>query len=258
MVYISKSKTSNNYKTIDSHIHCGIQNVNQSIEIILPLLKQAEIDNACMLAPVEDIYNRYNYDFIDNKKWQNCRSKANLYLKELSKKYNIYPYFFVWNDFNKNELTDEFKGIKWHRHADEPIYNYDDQLCEKFLQKVYELNLPILLEEEFKNTLYLIRRISNKTNIIIPHLGTLNGGYQKLKESKIWELENVYTDTALANKYEILDYIKIYGINKILFGSDFPFGNPYYEKQKILKLDLTKDQKERILYKNILDIIRIE
>ena len=115
--------------------------------------------------------------------------------------------------------------------------------------------MPILLEEEFKNTLYLIKRINKKTNIIIPHLGSLNGGYQKLKEAKIWTLDNIYADTALANNYEILDFIKTYGIKKIFFGSDFPFGNPYYEKQKILKLDLTKYQKEKILYKNILELI---
>ena len=75
MIYLNKNKTLYNYKTIDSHIHCGIQNVNQSIETILPLLKNAEINNACMFAPVEDIYDRYDYDFIDNQKWQNCRSR---------------------------------------------------------------------------------------------------------------------------------------------------------------------------------------
>jgi hypothetical protein len=244
-----------NYKTIDSHIHCGIQNINQPIEVILPLLKQAEINYACMFAPVEDIYDRYDYNFIDNQKWQKCRSKANLYLKELSKSHQIIPYFFVWNDFKKDELTEEFKGIKWHRHSDEPIYNYNDNLCEEFLQKVYKLNIPIVLEEEFNNTLYLINRINGKTIIIIPHLGGLNGGYYKLKQSKIWEFENVYTDTALASSDEILDFINTYGVKKILFGSDFPFGNPYYEKQKIIKLNLTNDQKERILFKNISEII---
>ena len=255
MFHINKKSIKNVFKTIDSHIHCGIQNVNQSIEIILPLLKKAEIDKACMFAPVEDVYNRYDFNFKDNKKWKKCRSNANQYLKKLSKKYDIYPYFFVWNDFNKDELSDDFKGIKWHRHPDEPMYNYDDDLCEKFLQRVYELKLPILLEEGFKNTLYLINRINNKTNVIIPHLGALNGGYQNLKISKIWELSNVYADTALANNYEIMDFVKTYGTKKILFGSDFPFGNPYYEKQKILNLNLSKDQTKRILYKNILEII---
>ncbi len=119
------------------------------------------------------------------------------------------------------------------------------------------MNIPILLEEEYKNTIYLIERVNKKTNIIIPHLGALNGGYQKLKYSIIWEQDNVFTDTALADDNEIIDFIKTFGIEKIFFGSDFPFGNPYYEKIKILNLKLTKEQIESILFRNILKLLKL-
>ena len=57
------------YKTIDSHIHCGIRNVHQPYPMIRALLEPAGISHACMFAPVEDIYNRYDPYFTDNPAW---------------------------------------------------------------------------------------------------------------------------------------------------------------------------------------------
>lgn len=245
-----------NYKIIDSHIHCGIQNVTLNYKIIRPLLKAAHIDAACMFAPVEDIYDRYDPDFIDTQFWQDRRSKANKYLKDLSLKQQVYPYFFVWNDFRVNELTDEFKGIKWHRHTLEPVYHYDDPGCEEFLKKVYERHIPIVLEEEFRNTMNLLERIGSRTPVIIPHLGMLNGGYDVIKKSGIWKQDNVYTDSALAYFDDIKDFIKTYGPHKLIFGSDFPFGMPESEKKKILDLNIGDKDKELILSGNILSLVK--
>lgn len=246
-----------NYKTIDSHIHCGVRNVSLEYETIQSLLEDAGIDAACMFAPVEDIYDRYDYNFIDTGAWQECRRNANRYVKELSTRYPVYPYFFVWNDFKIDELTDECKGIKWHRHNNEPEYHYDDPLCEKFLQGVYERRLPIVLEEEYKNTMYLIERIDRRTPVIIPHLGILNGGYDSIKKSGIWKQPNVYADSALAYPSDIKDFITSSGVHKLIFGSDFPFGMPGNEKKKILDLNINDTDKELILSGNILRLLHI-
>jgi predicted TIM-barrel fold metal-dependent hydrolase len=239
------------YCTIDSHIHCGIQNSRLGYETIKPLLEKAGIEKACMFAPVEDIYNRDDFNFTDTKIWQETRSKANAYLKGLSKIHPVYPYFFVWNDFRKDELSDEIKGVKWHRHHNEPRYHYDDPRCEDFLQSVYERKLPIVLEEEFANTLALVNRINSRTPVIIPHLGMLNGGYAACKASGIWSEESVFADSALADPGHITDFIETYGAHKLLFGSDFPFGDPFEEKLKILSMNFTDKENKLILSGNI-------
>jgi len=69
---------------IDSHIHCGIQNVSLPYSRIEPLLLTAKIRGACLYPPVEDIYHRYSRYFDDNENWQNIRSRARTYLLELS------------------------------------------------------------------------------------------------------------------------------------------------------------------------------
>jgi hypothetical protein len=38
---------------IDSHIHCGVQNVSQPYEVIRPLLEAAGIAGACLFAPAD-------------------------------------------------------------------------------------------------------------------------------------------------------------------------------------------------------------
>jgi len=248
----------NDYKinAIDSHIHCGIQNVNQSYRSIQPYLKNADIVAACFFAPVEDIYDRSDYNFKDNESWKNCREKANEYLLRQKSKM-FYPYFFVWNDFKKDELSKGYMGIKWHRHSNEPKYLYEDPKCEDFLQEAYRLKLPIVLEEEFENTIYLVERIHARTTVIIPHLGFLNGGYDKIKKSGIWQNEKVWADTALADNHEIIDFIKTYGPDKLIYGSDYPFGIPLIEKNKILSLKINDADKRNILYKNIQRLLNL-
>ena len=70
-------------KIIDSHMHCGIQNVDQPIELIRTYLDKGGIQGACLYAPVEDIYDRHDYNFEDTPSWMACRQRANDYLLEL-------------------------------------------------------------------------------------------------------------------------------------------------------------------------------
>ncbi len=245
-------------KIIDSHMHCGIQNVNLPFAVIKKYLDAADIQGACLFSPVEDIYDRSDYDFEDNTAWVTCRQKANQYVLDIQEKNeNFYSYYFVWNDFRKNELKKGYRAIKWHRHEYEPVYHYDDPLCEEFLQEAYHLELPILLEESFENTRYFISRVNGRTPIIIPHMGGLNGGFSRVLESGIWDGETIYADTALGSGWEIAEFLKKYGSKRLLFGSDFPFGTPGNEFQEIIRLNLGKEDFENIVCRNILKLLRV-
>jgi len=246
-------------KIIDSHMHCGIQNSRLPLEIIQRYLEEGGIRGACLYAPVEDIYDRYDYDFTDTPAWMACRRRANEYLLDIQRSHaDIFAYFFVWNDFRKNELSAGYRGVKWHRHEYEPVYNYDDPRCEEFLQEVYRLGLPIVLEESFENTLYFVRRVAGRTPIIIPHLGGLNGGFSAIMQAGIWDDETVYADTALASGREVAAFLKRYGSRRLLFGSDFPFGIPYHEFQTIARLNLDREDFENIACRNILRLMKAE
>jgi predicted TIM-barrel fold metal-dependent hydrolase len=241
---------------IDSHMHCGIQNVSLPWEEVQGRLQEGGISGACLFAPVEDIYDRYDCHFQDTSTWAACRRRANRYLLDLQQpECHIFAYYFVWNDFRKEELGRGYRGIKWHRHEYEPVYNYDDPRCEEFLQEAYRLGLPILLEESFENTLYFLKRVRGRTPVIIPHLGMLNGGFDALFRAGIWNDETVYADTALASGREMERFLERYGSGRLLFGSDYPFGSPHQELRKVRNLKMGEGDFENVISRNVLRLM---
>jgi hypothetical protein len=239
------------FHIIDCHLHCGVQHVYWGWERKRPLLQAAGISGVGIIPPVEDVYHRTDPDFTDTPDWRACRRRAHRYLLELQDpQIDLFPYFFVWNDFAWEELGPEYVAIKWHRHADEPRYQYDQPRCREFLQVVRERRLPILLEESFENTLFFLERLAPDLPVIIPHLGGLNGGYRPLREAGVWQRPRTYADSSTADQAEIEDFLGRYGSGLLLFGSDHPFGEPQFELAKIIELNLPADQAQAVLGEN--------
>ena len=211
----------------------------QSFEDYRRQVAQTDIGGVVLFSPVLEIYDRYDSNFTDTAAWQRSRQLSNAYLLSLkSTDLCIYPYFFIWNDFAVEQLSAAHCGIKWHRHAGEPVYSYDKPKCRDALNKIRRRKLPIVLEEEFENTRRFLRELASGITVIIPHLGLLNGGFRAIAEAGLWELENVWADTALASSDEIRTYVQRYGHRRLMFGSDFPFGSPSAELHKVRSLGL--------------------
>jgi uncharacterized protein len=215
---------------LDGHTHCG---VTVPFEEIAYEWQAGEIHGGVLFSPVEEIYDRYDPCFTDSQEYRHARSRVHNYLLDIASRAHIFPYFFVWNDFSP--VPDKFVGIKWHRHAGEPMYSYGSARCSKMIDDICQKNLPIVLEEEFRHTLRFIKEIAERTVVIIPHMGALNGGYAQLKRAKVFDNEKVWVDTALAGAHEIRDFADTYGTDRIIFGSDYPFGIPSSEKRKLIR-----------------------
>jgi predicted TIM-barrel fold metal-dependent hydrolase len=212
-----------------------------------------------MFPPVLEIYDRFDPRFRDSPEWQERRRRANEYLVSAGNtELEVIPYFFVWNDFATEQLRPEHKGIKWHRHPDEPRYLYEHPRCLEMAELIQARRLPVVLEEELENTIFFIRELAPRALVIIPHLGGLNGGYEAIAAAGLWELPRVYADTSLASAPEIRDYLSNYGDDRLLFGSDFPFGHPRRELNKICDLGLPEETREKILYRNLRELLQLD
>ena len=215
---------------LDSHTHCGLtvpfEDLSQEWEL-------GAIDGGVVFSPVEEIYDRYDPYFTDSDDYGCSRRRVHDYLLKLGVTKTIFPYFFIWNDFAP--IPAGFVGIKWHRHPGEPVYLYESAQCQNKIDEICGKRLPVVLEEEFANTLHFIKIISGRTVVIIPHMGALNGGFYKLKKAGVFENETVWVDTALASRQEIDDFADAYGIERMMFGSDYPFGTPASEKRKVME-----------------------
>jgi hypothetical protein len=238
---------------IDAHAHCGVldRSMPQSFEDYRQQVAGTDIGGVALFSPVLEIYDRYDFQFADTAAWQNRRRGSNTNLLSLkSDDLKVYPYFFIWNDFAVEQLNEAHCGIKWHRHTGEPIYHYDSPKCRDALNEIRRRRLPVVLEEEFDNTLRFIRELAEGITVIIPHLGMLNGGFRAIAEAGLWECENVWADTALASRDEIHAYLGRYGHRRLLFGSDFPFGSPPAELKKVRSLALDHEVEAAVLSGN--------
>lgn len=72
-----------------------------------------------------------------------------------------------------------------------------------------------------------------------------------MQKAGFFDRPNVWADTALAQRWEITDFADRYGTDRILFGSDYPFGVPSQEKRKIVELFSGNDL-EAVLSGNLL------
>jgi hypothetical protein len=230
---------------LDAHAHCGL---TLPFTDLIREWESGNIGGGVVFSPVEEIYDRHNWRFIDSEEYRKSRRRVHKYLLEIAAGKQIYPYFFVWNDFSP--VPEEFLGVKWHRHPNEPVYQYKSPQCDAAIEQICARHLPVVLEEEFANTLDFVRRIAERTIVVIPHMGGLNGGYSRLKNIGVFENPKVWVDTSLSSVREIADFVESYGTDRMMFGSDYPFGIPSREKEKVLQV-LSGNDLRAVLGKNL-------
>ncbi len=238
------------FEIIDCHLHCGVQKRPWAGNTSGPCLRPRVSGGSASSRRWRTSTTGSTRTSPTARPGRPAGRRAHRYLLELREacrsgaagRFDLYPYFFVWNDFAWEDLGPEYVAIKWHRHPDEPRYHYDHPRCREFLQMVRQRRLPILLEESFENTLFFLNELAPDLPVVIPHLGGLNGGYGPLKAAGVWNRPQTYTDSSTAALAEIEDFLGRYGSDRLLFGSDHPFGEPQLELAKILDLKLPADQ----------------
>ena len=174
--------------------------------------------------------------------------------------------FYLITDSSQNitqELEDKycdwgFKGLKIHQcwytiSIDSTIFRDTANWMEKH-------DLPIFIHlESDKEVKKLIeyKRLHPKLKIIIGHLF----GLELFIESKI-KFENLYFDIStyqVTSDYRVLKAIEYFGADKIILGSDTPFGRDNLKKniERIKNLPLNQDEKVKILGQNLKKLLRI-
>ena len=182
-------------------------------------------------------------------------------LRESRRVQKLIPYYYIPDDLRAIPRERGFYGGKWHwtRGVQDSSSNYQvlkDPHLPEFLEESEEIDLPIIVEEEFAFTQAFVK-LTKTLKVIIPHLGMLGGNPMEFLET-FRDQENVYFDTALASPSTIVQFIRRIGSERLLFGSDIPFGTMRGELEKITSLPIGDREKELILSHNIKRIIGME
>ncbi len=182
-------------------------------------------------------------------------------LNEAKRVKRFIPYYYIPETMKPIPKEKGFYGGKWHwmRGVSDSSSNYEtlkDPRLEGFIDASEKIDLPIVFEEELAFTEAFVKK-TKTMKVIIPHLGMLGGNpIDFLRAFK--ERENVCFDTALAGQDTIMKFIKEIRYERILFGSDIPFGTMRSELEKVLSLHIEEDKKEWILSKNLKRLTGLE
>ena len=184
-------------------------------------------------------------------------------LEETKRIKSFLPYHYIRENYDVegfDPIPDKYYGGKWHwmRGWQDTASNYqvlDDPGLPGLIEKLRAINKPIVFEEDFDFTVRFVDMAEGVT-LIIPHLGLLGGNpYDFLKAFK--DNESIYFDTALASRDQIKKFVETIGPERVIFGSDVPFGSMHSELDKILSLQISREDKELLLYKNIIDLAKL-
>jgi predicted TIM-barrel fold metal-dependent hydrolase len=192
---------------------------------------------------------------------------GNEYVYSLVEQYPDRIIQFYWCVLNSPEVLNKlkenyniwtFKGLKVHQCWEH--FTYKSQIFNNIAKFARENNLSIFVHSYSKKDVTdLIEyvKINPSTKIIVGHLF----GLEQFIESGL-EYSNVYFEIStpqLVSMTRLIKAINHFGANKILFGSDVPYGknNQKLNIDRIRSLDISEVEKERILGNNIREILSI-
>lgn len=155
------------------------------------------------------------------------------------------------------------KGIKLH--PDFQDFNIDDKkACD--IYEAAEGRLPILFhtgdyryDRSSPKRLAKILNIFPKLTVIAAHFG----GWGEWNKGSLClaDYPNVYIDTSSSlfaiSPKRALEFIRAFTADRVLFGTDYPMWGINDEIQRFNKLDLTDDEREKILWKNACNLLAV-
>ena len=148
------------------------------------------------------------------------------------------------------------KGVKLH--PDIQRFKIDDYRC----LRIYDLcegRLPILMHTgdnrfDFSNPNRLLPVLEIYRNLTV--IGAHFGGYSIWQEAAelLHGVPNLYVDCSSTmfalEDQAVVELIRTYGADRVLFGTDYPMWSPVDELQHFLRLKLTAEEREKILHQN--------
>lgn len=255
-------------KIIDAHVHLGIRNlnINQSSNLILKMENKTD--------SLINLMNEYNIEksvIFPFPHRNNDIDNSNEYIYNAwQQHYNrLIPFCRINQNLEEN-LKKGFMGAKLHLVYED--FNVDEMIYNFRLLEYYDKTL--IIHALYKNKVKQVKTILNHApdlKIILAHMGreklyTFKGIVETLKGLKNYQ--NVFFETStVGHRKAIEEAYKIVSDERIIFGSDYPFGKYWFQNQKekysysndlsiITEARIPEKSKQKILYSNINNLIK--
>lgn len=244
---------------IDCHVHIGKTEKTErffTFDSYLDIMNKYKIDKSIVMPNVS---NNVSSSFLNDEFLSEFKKLSEI---EQSK---FYPFLLIDpNDMQtKNQVINNItiiKGVKYHPSVTSTIcsdiktYSIFESFLDKFVILVHcgrnwRSHIKYLLDaaKDFKNLTFIAAHMGgNATDLIEEALNSI-------EKSK---LDNVYIDISTSKLPWLIEkaILKI-GDDKILFGSDEPYGDTLVTKYCLRISSITTSSSEKILYKNVKRIL---
>jgi predicted TIM-barrel fold metal-dependent hydrolase len=236
--------------TIDSHTHLGsfpMFNVSLNADEMVSIMNQYSIRKSVVSAlPNELTLNAVKQypDKLVGLVWINPYD-GDKAMKNIDKAINR------WN----------FKGIKMHPLLD--AYLPDQEIVRPIMDQARKYQIPVLfhcghppwsLPWHFGN----LADTYPDVTIILGHMGHGHIVYINAAIEIAEKHENILLETsAMPMQSKIKEAVAKVGEDKVMYGSDMPFGHPAFEIKKVEVAGLTKKQLNLVLEENARKIFRL-
>ncbi|MCX8204739.1 MAG: amidohydrolase [Candidatus Nezhaarchaeota archaeon] len=233
---------------IDFHVHLGpslVLGVEVTLREVKEAMKEAGVDLAVVFPfPSTAVSQPSIIDWV-----------AEVALADGS----LVPFYYVLDDL-KPPSSQKFRGAKWHwvRGISDYKSNYEvlrDPRLDEFASAMGRLKIPVIFEEELEFTEEFVDRYPDVL-LVIPHVGMLGGAPRDFLKS-FKERASVYFDTSLAPASVVVEAVEAVGAERVIFGSDVPFGYMSSELRKIKQLRLSDIDRGAILGGNAAKLLKL-
>ncbi len=246
---------------IDGHVHIGRSHL--PLEQVNEVLAKAGADRAVVFADPES---------------SNIPDDNNYVLEVIGKSDHI-PYFYIggnaystsrpFPELPDPKILEPYKGIKWHcwftpghdfggtrlGMSEEQIeHSLTEPRMAALMGRVREMGIPVNFEEHFDITVRFVE-LYPEVNVIIPHMGGLNGGTERILSALRFK-ENVFYDISLAGLSP--EMVSSMGAEKFICGSDYPYGSPAWTIDRLRNMRISDDNKRAIFAGNVLRLSGLE
>lgn len=154
-------------------------------------------------------------------------------------------------------------GLKLH--PDFQGYNVDDESMDPIFREI-EGKMPVLIHAGDENNDFSSpKRLANvldrypKLTLIAAHLG----GYSQWDEAERYIIgRNCYIDTSSSlwamSPQRAVELIRRHGVDRVLFGSDYPLTRHKEELERFYALELTEEERGKILFENAKRLLKLD
>ncbi|HPB48979.1 MAG TPA: TatD family hydrolase [Bacilli bacterium] len=262
---------------IDTHVHMGkALNFIMSEKMILDSMKENHIDFSIVsnIEAIEVDHNQHLLpkdkqisQIITSRKVINFARKHKdkigvaLWVKPLQEKPNQQLENLI------KENRDYIYAMKFHPYHSKISFNSPE--VREYVKLAEKYNLPVITHTAagFDCSPLRVLEVAKdfpNTKFVMVHLG-LYTDYKETKEVFSHKLPNIFGDTTWVSLKVAKEIMKTYGSHLLVFGTDNPIDGINTLKKEIYQeyftnapKELTKEEYDRLMYKNAIDIFNIK